>query len=86
MGYNKIKYIDSAKMRVLPDEQYQQLWAQAYNLFLQDNEGYRLDSNDLAFIERENRNTSEYLPGELELYDFLDWDADISQQRIMNAS
>lgn len=82
----RVHNIDSEKMRSLSKDWYIQMWTQIYNLYLQNNEGYRLDNQERAFIERENQAASEYLPGELELYDCLDWEADISEWRYMNAT
>ena len=81
----RINHIDSEKMRSLSEDWYIQLWVQVYKIFLQDNDGYRLDSKERAFIERENRTASEYLPGELELLNYLDWEADTSRWQYINA-
>ena len=82
----RVNKIDSEKMRSLPSDWYAQMWIQAYNLYLENNEGYRLDSQERAFIERENRAASEFLPGELELYDYLDWESDLDKWQYMSAS
>ncbi len=75
----RVNYIDSAKMRALPESWYIQLWAQVYNLFLNNPEGYRIESDDRAFIEQENQTAAEPLEGEAELENYLKWEADISE-------
>ena len=69
----RITRIDSEKMRNLPLEWYQQLWAQAYDLFVQNEKEYRLTEDERAKLERENQSASDFIRGEAELIENLDW-------------
>ena len=82
----RISRIDSAKMRALPEDWYIQMWVQVYNLFLQNNDGYRLADDERAFMEQENRTAAEPLKGETEVLEYLDWNADLSKWQYMTPS
>ena len=60
---------------VMTPEWVAQLWRQVYDLYyLRAPEGYYLDAEELAFLERHNAAFRDMLPAETELRDGVDWE------------
>ena len=75
----EIGTIDKQALRGLSTEWLKQLWRQAYELYLSDNNYFRLTDEELNALEQENKKSIVLLPGETELYDLLNWDAPINE-------
>ncbi|MBR0097030.1 MAG: hypothetical protein IJP88_07600 [Synergistaceae bacterium] len=75
----EIDTIDKKALRGLSTEWLKQMWRQAYELYLSDNNYFRLTDEELNALEQENKKSIVLLPGETELYDLLNWDAPINE-------
>ncbi|MBQ6908489.1 MAG: hypothetical protein IJQ29_00105 [Synergistaceae bacterium] len=75
----EIDTIDKQALRGLSTEWLKQMWRQAYELYLSDNNYFRLTDEELNALEQENKKSIVLLPGETELYDLLNWDAPINE-------
>jgi len=75
----EIDKIDKKALRVLSTEWLMQMWRQAYELYLNDNNYFRLTDEELNALEQENKKSIVLLPGETELYDLLNWDAPVNE-------
>ena len=83
----KVENINSAKMRELPREWYEQLYRQIYEqYFLKNNDGYRLTANERAENERRNVEHCELLPAEADILDALNFGADLSTWEYRSAT
>ena len=82
----EIDEIDKEALRGLSTEWLMQMWRQAYELYLNDNNYFRLTDEELNALEQENKKSIVLLPCETELYDLLDWDAPINEWRYTTAT
>jgi hypothetical protein len=73
----KAENINLAALRAMPEQDKLQLWAQAYTLYLQDPQGFRLTPEEKRELDRRNLGHMDILPGELEIMEQLDFDAPI---------
>ena len=74
----EITAIDKQTLSELSIEWLIQMWRQAYEIYLADNNYFRLTDDELAALEEVNKQSLVLLPGETELYDLLNWDAPIN--------
>lgn len=57
-----------------------QLWVQIYEQFyLKNPQGFRLTAEEREQLQRDNAQYSKPLPGEIELYDSLEWNYTVSK-------
>lgn len=82
----EIDEIDKKALRGLSTEWLKQLWRQAYELYLSDNNYFRLTDEELNALEQENKKSIVLLPGETELYDLLNWDEPINEWTYITAT
>lgn len=75
-----------AEIRELSDDWIIQLWAQAFSLYCANTKGFRLTYEERQKQERLNADVVALLPGEQELYEWLDWDKPIDEWQLTSAS
>jgi predicted P-loop ATPase len=73
----KIKNINLAALQAMSEQEKLQLWAQAYSLYLQNPQGFRLTPEERGELDRRNSAHMSVLAGELEIMEQLDFDAPI---------
>lgn len=72
--------IDCERLTKLSKEWLMQLWRQVYDqLFRPNPQGFRLNAEERAELQRENEQYSKPLPGETELLDLLAWESPLSK-------
>ena len=72
--------IDCKRLKELPEQWFQQLWAQVYTeLYLPDPQGFRLTEEERAKLQSDNERYNKPLPGEIEILDKLAWDSPVSK-------
>ena len=76
----KPKQIDVERLKALSQEWLMQLWVQVYEQFyLKNPQGFRLTAEEREQLQRDNAQYSKPLPGEIELYDSLEWNYPVSK-------
>lgn len=78
--------IEHETLRNLPKDWFIQLWAQVYKMFMANPKGYRLTPEEKITQEKYNKQFAEFLRGEVEIIEHLDWNADISTWKYITAS
>ena len=74
------------EIRELTDDWVVQLWAQAYSLFCVNDRGFRLTYEERQAQEKLNADVTVLLPGEQELWEWLNWDTPIENWTLTSAS
>lgn len=69
-----VKTIDLARLIDLPDEWFEQMWAEVYIWWLRDPRGFRLDTLERAHLNELNQWHREMLPGEEEIRTAFHWE------------
>ena len=69
-----VKEIDLERLTTLPDAWFIQLWAEVYGWWQSDPQCFRLSRMERLHLEELNREYREFLPGEEEILEALDWE------------
>lgn len=78
--------MDLQRILSLKEEEVQQLWAQVYQMWLADPEGYHLTQEERTTVMDMNAKYQSFLPGEEELLERLDFDMPADEWQYFRAS